>query len=189
VWTIDRAKDLGLVGKQNWRQQPTAMLLARASAELARLVAADAILGLPYIAEELEDGDPAEPVETVVQKPARRTAQRRLKTAEPVADPTPEPDEPSLEEPTRVGPRPLDIPLPDDEPGLDEPGLITPAQLKMLHAVLRELAITDRDEGLAEYESIIGRAVLSSKELTVAEASQVIDVLQRRIFNEPGDAG
>jgi hypothetical protein len=65
VWTIDRAKDLGLAGKPNWRQQPIAMLIARATAECARLVAPEVLLGLPYIVEELEDvtGDaaPTEP--------------------------------------------------------------------------------------------------------------------------------
>lgn len=54
-WTIDRAKRLKLTGKENWQNQPQAMLLARATAECARLVAADAILGIPYAAEELRD--------------------------------------------------------------------------------------------------------------------------------------
>ena len=198
VWTIDRAKDLGLTGKSNWRSQPQTMLVARATAELARLVAADAILGLPYTAEELEDGGEDEIPEITVNletKP-KRTAQRRLKAAPP--PPLPEPGEPPIDDagavphadtaPANV----VDAPLPEpDEPALDEPtvGLITPAQLKMLHAVLRELDITNRDEGLAEYEAITGRAVLSSKELTVAEASTVIDALQRRAFTDPDDAG
>lgn len=55
VWDIDRAKRLKLTGKDNWQNQPKAMLLARATAECARLVAADAILGIPYAAEELRD--------------------------------------------------------------------------------------------------------------------------------------
>lgn len=57
-WDLDRAKRLKLTGKENWQNQPKAMLLARATAECARLVAADAILGIPYAAEELRD-DPA----------------------------------------------------------------------------------------------------------------------------------
>jgi hypothetical protein len=54
-WTIARAKQLKLTGKENWQNQPQAMLLARATAECARLIAADAILGIPYAAEELRD--------------------------------------------------------------------------------------------------------------------------------------
>ncbi|MBO0866535.1 MAG: hypothetical protein J2P16_15860, partial [Mycobacterium sp.] len=82
TWTMDRAKDLGLVGRENWRRQPQAMLVARATAELARLIAADAILGLPYISEEIEDNPdgaaPDQPPPTApVPPPAKRTARRR----------------------------------------------------------------------------------------------------------------
>ena len=52
TWTLDRAKDLGLTGKDNWKKQPGAMLVARATGELARLIAADAILG---IAEQIKE--------------------------------------------------------------------------------------------------------------------------------------
>ena len=51
LWTIDRAKDLGLTGKEGWKKQPTAMLVARATSEICRLVAADAILGIGYTTE------------------------------------------------------------------------------------------------------------------------------------------
>ena len=86
VWTIERAKQLGIAGKDNWRNQPMAMLVARATAECARLVAADVILGMPYSTEELEDVDAA-------PAPTKRTAKRK-----PVEKPTlpePELDEPA----------------------------------------------------------------------------------------------
>ncbi len=78
LWTIDRAKTMGLLGKQNWQKQPQAMLVARATSELGRLIASDALLGLGggYSSEELADGDyPATPVVQVVQAPQepRRT--------------------------------------------------------------------------------------------------------------------
>jgi hypothetical protein len=50
-----RGKPVEATGKENWQNQPQAMLLARATAECARLIAADAILGIPYAAEELRD--------------------------------------------------------------------------------------------------------------------------------------
>lgn len=65
VWTIERAKQLGLTGKDNWSKQPEAMLIARATSELCRLVAADAILGMPYSVEELSDEAPAVKPRTV----------------------------------------------------------------------------------------------------------------------------
>ncbi|MBK0296689.1 hypothetical protein IAE22_32635, partial [Bacillus sp. S34] len=54
-WSIDRARTMQLLSKDNWKKQPTAMLLARATSEIARLIAADVLLGLPYSVEELDD--------------------------------------------------------------------------------------------------------------------------------------
>jgi hypothetical protein len=101
TWTIDRAKKLGVFPGPpdgQWRRQPQAMLVARATAEVARWIAADAMLGLPMIAEEV-DGDlgelgaaPAmlEPGAPEAPKPAtarRRTAAPRA--ALPAGPPAP----------------------------------------------------------------------------------------------------
>lgn len=53
-WTIERAGRMGLTAKQQWKIQPKTMLVARATSELSRLIAADVILAMPYTAEELE---------------------------------------------------------------------------------------------------------------------------------------
>lgn len=74
VWTIERAQQLGLTGKSNWKAQPQAMLVARATAECCRLVAADVLLGIPYATEELADLD--EPENKPKARKGRRTAQR-----------------------------------------------------------------------------------------------------------------
>lgn len=90
TWTMDRARGLGLATKDNWKKQPQAMLVARATSEVCRLIAADVLLGLPYSVEELADHD-----ETAPDTPApRRRARRQL---EPVATPEPELDEPTPE--------------------------------------------------------------------------------------------
>lgn len=73
VWTIERANQLGVTGKDNWKKQPQAMLTARATSEIARLVASDVLLGVPYSAEERYDTDPARPV-------VRSTATSRPRT-------------------------------------------------------------------------------------------------------------
>jgi hypothetical protein len=183
VWTIDRAKDLGLAGKPNWRQQPIAMLIARATAECARLVAPEVLLGLPYIVEELEDvaGDAA-PTEPTGPAPARRTAQRRRQ-------PTTPPPPATLPAPAAAAPEdepPLDDqPAPatarrgreDDDPATDD---ITTAQLRALQAGFKDVGINDRKNRLEITRQIIGRHINSATQLTRAEASTVIDGLNTR---------
>jgi hypothetical protein len=56
VWDIERAKKLPQYKTNpNYQNNPAAMLLARATAEQCRWTAADAIMGMPYAAEEIED--------------------------------------------------------------------------------------------------------------------------------------
>lgn len=54
TWDIPRARLLGLLNKDQWKKQPKTMLIARATGELARLVASDVLHGMPYAAEELD---------------------------------------------------------------------------------------------------------------------------------------
>lgn len=64
-WTIERAQQMGLTGKDNWKKQPQAMLEARATANICRLIAADVLLAAPFAAEEAEDR-PTVPVQAKV---------------------------------------------------------------------------------------------------------------------------
>ena len=82
-WTIERARGLKLLDKDNWKKQPQAMLLARATAEVCRMTASDVLYGVPYSSEELTDLEPEKATGT------RKVKRRAL---EPV--PTPEPDFP-----------------------------------------------------------------------------------------------
>jgi len=61
VWTIEDAERAELAGKQkkNWNQYPRAMLLARATTELARSLFPDVVLWAGYEPSEL-GGEPAE---------------------------------------------------------------------------------------------------------------------------------
>ena len=54
VWDIPRARLMGLLNKDQWKKQPKTMLVARATGELCRLIASDALHGLPYAAEEVD---------------------------------------------------------------------------------------------------------------------------------------
>lgn len=104
IWTIDRAARLGLTGKDNWKKQPEAMLVARATAEVCRLVASDVLLGLAYAVEELDDHPATEDA-------PRRTAKRRA------VEPVPEPAAPELEAVPEAEPA-EDAPEPDPEPAV-----------------------------------------------------------------------
>jgi hypothetical protein len=178
VWTIDRAKALGLVNKDNWKKQPMAMLVARATAECARLVASDALLGIPYSAEELDDMGEVEPTIEPAPKATKRTARRApVEPKEPVAPEEPDFDEePPAAEPVDEQPRQSAYTATGNRPaGEDVP--ITDPQLRMLHASYTQIGITDRQERLDFAAATVGRQIESSKDLTKGEASRLIDAL------------
>lgn len=94
TFTAQQAKTAGIdLGKY-----PVDKLYARASSRLAKRKFADVIMGMPYSADEIEDGEdengaialapaaPAAAIEAPAAKPA--TAQRRTRKAEPADRPT-----------------------------------------------------------------------------------------------------
>lgn len=171
TWTMDRAKGLGLTGKDNWRKQPQAMLLARATSECARMVAADAILGIAYAAEEItdslnSDGElPADGPEPGEATPRTRKMSRKPK-AEPIAavssdDAAEEPEQPAQAEP-------------------ESPLLNTSSQVaRQMFAAFNDVGITDKEERLAYVSDVVGREVTTSREMTDADAEAVIGSLNR----------
>ncbi|OJV23253.1 MAG: hypothetical protein BGO26_10115 [Actinobacteria bacterium 69-20] len=165
TWTIDRAKDLALTGKDNWKKQPQAMLVARATSELARLIAADAILGIGYAAEEIVDG--IETVSEVVSEPAL----------------TSEPSQPATR---RVSRRSRTV---DAEPGSEstEELPITDPQMKKMQALFAEKGFRDSDDRHAFVTQVCDIEVASSRDLTKTQASAVIDRLEALDTLPPDD--
>lgn len=78
TWTVARARQLKLLSRDQWQNQPTAMLVARATSEISRIIGADAILGIPYSVEELYD-------QAAESDTAQATATNRSKRRTPVA--------------------------------------------------------------------------------------------------------
>ena len=158
TWTMDRARDLGLASKDGWKKQPTAMLLARATSELARLIASDAILGIGYSAEEVADGGNYEQqVTEEATAPAAPTGTRKMSR--------------------KPKPKPADE---DGQPAPDVEG-----QMKAMHASFNEAGFSkeDRQARLDFAMGVINREIESSNDLTFEERGQVIDALKAL----PGD--
>jgi hypothetical protein len=88
TWTIERAAQLGLVNKPEWKKQPGTMLIARGTGEMARLIASDALYAVPYTSEELRDTTSIT-VEQVTAKPlsiGAITGQPAQPAAQPVTE-------------------------------------------------------------------------------------------------------
>jgi len=164
-WTIERARALGLANKEQWKKQPQTMLIARFTSEIARLIAADAILGIPYTVEEIMDSDDAP---YVVKPRPPKAAPQRVTAAEIIGAAQPA-DQPPAE--------------PDPTVGMQPERMITRPQITKLHILLDEAGFGERDVKLEKLTEILGRPegnpVLSSKDLTAAEASACIEELAR----------
>jgi hypothetical protein len=69
TWDIARAKRLPqFKTNPNYQNNPEAMLVARATSEVCRWVAPDAIMGMPYSAEEISDHPELAPSHPVVRR-------------------------------------------------------------------------------------------------------------------------
>lgn len=97
TFTIEDAQRAQLMGKDNWKKYPAAMLLNRASTTLFRAYFPDGLRGVSYTAEELEPSIP--------------TTGRHVEQSEPIPEPKPREVEPSI--PTVLPPEPHE-PAPGD---------------------------------------------------------------------------
>jgi len=169
TWTIDRARQLGVTNKSNWKSQPQAMLVARATSELARLIASDAILGIGYSAEEIADGgsyDAQVQVDTTTPAPTSGTRKMSRGTRVTQVEPAPDPD-------------------PDAAP--ESPLLNTSSALaKRMFASINEAGIPEADR-LTFCSGVIGREVTTSRELTDDDAHRIIEACQQPSPAEPAD--
>jgi hypothetical protein len=172
VWTMDRAKKMGLDQKSNWKRMPQAMLVARATSELCRLVASNALMGMPYSTEELTDEI------DVAEVPAAVTTKRRR--AEPVRAETPEPE---LVPETVAGYRPTGTyntaDVPEERrvigpPPPDDGEKIGANTRVAIMAGFGDLGIKDRNERLAKVSAVVGREIHSVNMLTEVEGRAVV---------------
>lgn len=102
TWTMDDAQKAGLASKDPWKKYPRAMLEARATAELCRLVFPDVLAGISYVPDEIDSVEmlpPGSPESAQAAAPTRQRARATHKaTATPSAPETDDPPPPPLDD-------------------------------------------------------------------------------------------
>ncbi|NEW49377.1 hypothetical protein GV792_04875 [Nocardia cyriacigeorgica] len=160
TWDIERAERAGYTKNSKYQTDPQAMLYAKAVAEVARKLAPDVLLGMPYTREDLEL-DPA-PV---------RVESERVSAAEVLDTPID----------TEAAGEKRDNPAPAGEPA---EAMSTKAQHVELAKLLEAAGVDDRPRRLAYLSEQFGRSVTAWGQLTAEEAQGLIEFLQ-----QPADEG
>lgn len=168
-WTSALAQQAGYTSNAKYKTDPRSMLYARASGDVARRIAPDALMGMAYNVEELELGTITA---TQDPQPSERSGTGRLRAAiapAPAAAESAPVDMTGLPEAPAEDAQDTEV---VDAPHVD---MITTAQSRKLHALLREAGADNRDAGLAIISGLIEREITTTKDLTKDEASRVID--------------
>jgi len=156
TWHIDQARKLGLTAKDNWKNQPGVMLIARATSQLCRLVAANVLIGATYSSEEIRDLTPPEPAKVQASKPV---------------SPAPMYAEPELTpELTQAAPPP------EFEESEDQMSIF-PATRAAIMTKFAEASIKNRDKRNEIISGVLGRKVVTVNNLSEAEGRAVLEML------------
>ena len=182
TWTMDRADKMGLTGKPNWKKMPQAMLVARATSELCRLVAANILIGLPYSVEELQDlphedarnangtEKPAPKMKAAAPTPETRTVKRDPIKAH--VEPGNVINQLAVEQYDQ-----RDVPQrPVGEVVVRENSITTPTRTAVM-ATFNDLGVKLRNERMAKVQEIVEREVYSVNQLTEDEGHKILTVL------------
>lgn len=204
TWTTDDARRAGIDGKPPWRKMPRAMLAARATGELCRLVFADVIGGMAYTVEEADDAEPADldgreparPVRTIQRRQPRRVtypperAEQAQRAAEDErqqpdvapTEPATAPTEPEPVEPVEPSEPEREALQPEYQPTAPESGDRPASQEQQRHlfALLRDLGADEpRERRLQVAQALLARRVVTFAQLTSRDAAVLIDSLGR----------
>ncbi len=189
-WTIQDARNAGLANRNGpWKTYPRQMLQARATAELCRLIAPDALGGLAYSSEELADETPQ-----TIKRPSRQTPTDapadvvRITTAAPAPEtpqstPAPAWDDDDVTEAEIVEDTPArrgvthNWDRPTDTSETSDPDTATTKQINKL-SILFNRQGWDEDTIDAYLTNLTAGRTTSRKDLTKQEASNAIEELE-----------
>lgn len=187
TWTMDDAKQAGLAGRGAWKTYPRAMLLARATSELCRMIFADVVAGLSYTDEEASSISGVEWTETpvdplsldVVSKPSTIADDEPGEPHAPrtTPAPAPEPSLPEVREPVLVDIAEIfDAEIIDAEIVEETGEPVSLKQVGKIRGLMTEWGL-NKPEQVSLVCMIIGREVPTLNKVTKAEGSKIIDYL------------
>jgi len=188
-WSMKDAQLAGLAGRGAWKTYPRAMLLARATSELCRMLFADVVAGLSYTPEEAASIAGSEWNEVPVD-PLQNAPEVTLLPEPPTTAPN-QPDEPvqvivetSWDE-AFPGSEIVDAEVLEDQrpetlyPNeVDDMNLASPKQIGLARALLREWGIVNKAESINLAEMVLNRTVRSLADMDKKEISRFIKHLQ-----------
>jgi len=188
-WSMKDAQLAGLAGRGAWKTYPRAMLLARATSELCRMLFADVVAGLSYTPEEAASIAGSEWNEVPVD-PLQNAPEVTLLPEPPTTAPN-QPDEPvevivetSWDE-AFPGSEIVDAEVVEDQrpetlypSEVDDMNLASPKQIGLARALLREWGIVNKAESINLAEMVLNRNVRSLADMDKKEISRFIKHLQ-----------
>jgi hypothetical protein len=171
TWDLDRASQMDLLGKDQWKKQPQAMLVARATAEVCRWIASDAIMGMPYTAEEIRDGEHADQGSELPQVVQRASVADIV--GQPAIGSTATPPTPPEQ---YVKPEIEPVSAPPAEPPADP---ITPKQRSAMFALFAQKGMTKPADQRTYIAEVMKRPSQSRAALSKDDAKTIIEHLNR----------
>lgn len=153
-WTLERAKKIGLAGKDNWKNYAPAMLRARVISEGVRAVFPGCILGI-YATEELDDIEPPKAVVEITGKGVDALTQKVAALTAPVVV--------ESDDPAQTG----------------EAGFISVDKAKALVDAMKAQDIHGAKQVMQFVaDNLEGRVVAKLTDLTTAEAARLFKLLE-----------